>query len=59
MNKRSMSRESINMYCDKHKYTFNKIDHVYRFVGSLNMTDALISKTKGHVYRTILLWRES
>ena len=58
MNKGDMSGESINMYCDKHKYMFNKIDHVYHFVGSLNITDELISKTKDHVYYTMLLWGE-
>ena len=46
------------MYCDKHKQFFNEMDYVYRCMRALKNTDELISITKDHVYKTMLLWRE-
>ena len=46
------------MYCDKYKQNFNKVDHAYRCMRSLKITDELISKIKDNVYNTILLLRE-
>ena len=34
------------------------MDHVYRSMRSLNITDKFISKTKDHIYNTILLSSE-
>ena len=58
MNKDTVSEESINMYCEKRKHNFNEIDHAYRCMRLLKITDKLITKTKDHVYNTILLQRE-
>ena len=58
MNKGTVYQKSIIMYCDKHKAIFNGMDHVYRCMRSLNITDELISKIKYNVYNTMLLWRE-
>ena len=35
------------------------MNHSYRCMRSLNITDELISKTKDHVYKTILICRKS
>ena len=55
MNKDTVSEERINMYCEKRKHNFNEIDHAYRCMRLLKITDKLITKTKDHVYNTILL----
>ena len=39
MNKGTVSEDSINIYCDKHKDTFNEIYHVYHCMRSLNLND--------------------
>ena len=34
------------------------MDNAYRCMRTLNITDDLISKTKDHIYKTTLMWRE-
>ena len=46
------------MYYDKHKQTFSEMDHVYRCMRTIKITDELISKTHYHVYKIMLLSRE-
>ena len=58
MNKSTLSEESINVYCDKHKQLFNEMDRVYRCIRSSNITEELISITNEHTNNTMLLWRE-
>ena len=58
MNKGTVFDVNINIYCDKHKHMFTELDHAYRCMITLKLTDKFISKTKAHVYKTILLWRE-
>ena len=33
------------------------MNHAYCCMRTFNITDVLISKTKDHVYKTMLLWR--
>ena len=42
LNKGTITKENINMYCDKHTQISNKMDHAYRCMRSLNITDELI-----------------
>ena len=35
-----------------------EMDNAYRCMRTLNITDDLISKTKDHIYKTTLMWRE-
>ena len=58
MNKGTVSDNNINMYCDKHKQIFTDMDNAYRCMRILKITDILIFKTKYHICKTILLWRE-
>ena len=58
MNKGAATEERINRYYDKHKQILNERNHAYHCMRSLNITKDLISKTKDHVYNTLLLWRE-
>ena len=58
MNKGTVFDVNINIYCDKHKHMFTELDHAYRCMITLKLTDKFILKTKAHVYNTILLWRE-
>ena len=51
MKKGTVSEDNINMYCDKHKQCFTEMDHVYRCMKILKITDELISKTNDHVIR--------
>ena len=58
MNKGKVSDDNINMYCDKHKQIFTEMDNAYPCMRTLKIIDKLISKTKDHICKTILLWRE-
>ena len=58
MNKGTESEENINIYCDKHKQILTEINNAYRCMRTLKITDDLISKTKDHICKTILMWRE-
>ena len=58
MNKDTVTKENINIYCDKHKQSFNEMNHIYRSMISLNITDELILKPKDHVYIIMMLWKE-
>ena len=58
INKGEVSVENINNYCDKHKQFFTEMDNVYRCMSPLTITYALITKTKDHSCKTMLLCRE-
>ena len=58
MNKGEVSVENINNYCDKHKQFFTEMDNVYHCMRTLKVMDDLIFKTKDHICKTMLLWRE-
>ena len=45
------------MYCDKHKQILNEMDHAYRCMRTLKITNELNSKTKDHITNTMLLCR--
>ena len=58
MNKGTVSDENIDMYGNKRKQIFVEMDNTYRCTRTFKITDELISKTKGHICKTMLLWRE-
>ena len=58
MNKCTVSDNNVNIYCNKHKQPFTELHNAYRCMRTFKITDKLITKTKGHVCKTILLWRE-
>ena len=58
MNKGTESEENIHIYCDKHKQFFTVMDNAYHCIRTLKITDDLISKTKDHICKTMLMWRE-
>ena len=58
MNKGTVSDDNIDMYCDKHKQFYTEMDNIYRYMGTIQITDMIISKTKYHSCKTMLLWRE-
>ena len=58
INKGTLSDENINMYYDKHKHFFTEMNNAYRCMRTIKNTDELISKTKDHICKTMLLWRE-
>ena len=45
------------MYCDKHKKN-TEMDNAYCCMRTLKTTDKLITETKEHVCKTMLLWRK-
>ena len=58
MNKGTVSEDNINIYCNKHKQILIERDNVYRCMRTLTITDALITKIKDHICKTILMWRK-
>ena len=58
INKGEVFVENINIYCNKHKQFVTEMDNSYRCMRTLKVTDDLIYKTKDHVCKTMLLWRE-
>ena len=39
-------------------HTFTEMNNAYRCMRTLKITNKLISKTKDHICKTMLLWRE-
>ena len=58
MNKGEVSVENINNYCDNYKLIFTEMDNAYRCMRTLKVTNNLIFKTKDHICKIMLLWRE-
>ena len=58
MNKGTVSEENINIYCDKHKQMLTEMDNAYRCMRILKFTDELISTTKNHICKTMIMRRE-
>ena len=58
MYKGTVYNDNIDMYCDKHKQFYTEMDNIYRYMGTIQITDMIISKTKYHSCKTMLLWRE-
>ena len=58
MNKGTVSENNINIYCKEHKQILTEMDNTYRYMRTLTITDDLITKTKDHICKTILLWRK-
>ena len=58
MNKGTVSEENIHIYCNEHKQILTEMDNAYRSMRTLKITDDLTSKTKDHVYKTMLMSRE-
>ena len=59
MNKGAALEDNINMYCKEHKQVLIEMDNAYRCMRTLTITDDLITKTKDHICKTILLWRKN
>ena len=58
MNKGTVTEENINMYCDEHKQILTEMDNAYRCMRTLTIRDDLITKTKSHICKTMLMWRK-
>ena len=46
------------MYCKEHKQILTEMDNAYRCMRTVTITDDLITKTKEHICKTMLLWRK-
>ena len=58
MNKGTVSEANINIYCNEHKQILTERNNAYRCMRTLTITDDLITKTKDHICKTMLLWRK-
>ena len=58
INKGTVSDNNINIHCDKHKQMFTEMDNAYRCMRTLKLMDEIILKTKDHICKTMLMWRE-
>ena len=58
MNKGIVSDDYINIYCKEHKQILTEMNCAYRCMRTLTITDDLISKTKDHICKTMILWRK-
>ena len=58
MNKGTVSEENINMYCNEHKEILTELDNTCRCMRTITITDDLITKTKDHICKTMLMWRK-
>ena len=58
MNKGIVSEDNINIYCNEHKQILTEMDNAYCCMRTLTITDDLITKTKDHICKTMLLWRK-
>ena len=58
MNKGTVSEDNINIYFKEHKQNLTEINNGYRCTRILTITDDLITKTKDHICKTMLLWRK-
>ena len=58
MNKDTVSENNMNIYCKEYKQILTKMDNAYRCMRTLTITDDLITKTKDHICKTMLLWRK-
>ena len=58
MNKGTVSENNIDIYCKEHKQILTEMDNAYRCMRTLTITDDLITKTKDHICKTMLLWRK-
>ena len=58
MNKGTVSENTIDIYCKYHKQILTEMDNAYRCMRTLIVTDELITKTKDHICKTMLLRRK-
>ena len=58
MNKGTVSEDNITIYCNEHKQNLIEIDNAYHCMRTLTIVDDLITKTKDHICKTVLLWRK-
>ena len=58
MNKGTVSEDNINIYCNKHIQRLTEMNNAYRCMRTLTITDDLVTKTKDHICKTMLLWRK-
>ena len=58
MNKGTTSENNINIYCKEQKQILTEMDNAYCCMRTLTITDDLITKTKDHICKTMLLWRK-
>ena len=57
LNKGIVSDEDISLITSKYKTLYTEIDEAYRCIGSLNIDDNLIGKTRIHIQKTLCLSR--
>ena len=55
MNKGTVLENNIDIYCKEHKQILTEMDNDYRCMRTLTITDNLITKTKDHICKTMLL----
>ena len=58
MNKGTITEDNIIILCNKHKQGWKKMDHAYRCMRSIHITNNRMSKTNDHIKNIVLLWRE-
>ena len=58
INKGTISENNIKMYCKEHKQILTEMDNAYRCMRTLIITDDLVTKTKDHICKKMLLWRK-
>ena len=58
MNKGTVSEDNIDNYCKNHIQILTEMDNAYRCMRILKFTDELISTTKDHICKTMLMRRE-
>ena len=58
MNKGIVSDNNIDVYCKDHKQILTEMDNAYRYMRTLTITNDLITKTKDHICKSMLLWRK-
>ena len=56
MNKGTVSENNIDIYCKEHKQILTEKDNAYRCMRTLIITDDLITKTKDHICKTMLIY---
>ena len=56
--KGTVSENIIDIYFKDHKQISTEMGNAYRCLRILIITDALIEKTKDHIFKTMLLWRK-
>ena len=58
MSKGLVTNEEICLVTNKYKSLLNEVDEAYRCIRTINVDDNLIKKTRIHIQKTMLVWRD-